>query len=149
MIAFDSEARQRKTMETSPPNESLRLVFVYGTLKRGHQRNHVLADQTFIGPAITAADYRMYDLGDYPGLIEIEPGSGDQIQGEIYHVDQTCLRQLDQIEAVDQGLYERREIRLAPPLQTLGPSSKPLDGSIVAYFYLGNVNDYTDCRACW
>ena len=56
-------------METNPSNDSLRLVFVYGTLKRGHQRNHVLAAQTFIGPATTAADYRMYDMGDYLGNV--------------------------------------------------------------------------------
>ena len=149
MVAFDSEARQRKTMGTNPPNESLRLVFVYGTLKRGHQRNHVLADQTFIRPAVTVADYRMYNLGDYPGLIELEPGSGDQIQGEIYQVNHTCLRQLDQIEAVDQGLYERREIRLASPLQTLGSPPKLLDGPIAAYFYLGNIDGYTDYSTSW
>ena len=118
MVAFVSVANE-KPMEPTPSSKSLQLVFVYGTLKRGQQRNHVLANQTFIGPATTAADYRMYDLGSYPGLIEVESGSGDQIQGEIYRIDPTCLRQLDQIEAVDQGLYERREIRFDPPLKTL------------------------------
>ena len=136
-------------METNPSSESLRLIFVYGTLKRGHQRNHVLAGQTFIGPATTVADYRMYDLGDYPGVIEVEPGFGDQIHGEIYRGDPTCLRQLDQIEAVDQGLYERCEIRLDPPLETLGLLSKLFDGSIEAYFYLGDINGYANYRACW
>ena len=136
-------------MEPNPSGESLQLVFVYGTLKRGHQRNHVLADQTFIGPATTVADYRMYDLGSYPGLIEVAPGAGDQIQGEIYRIDPTCLRQIDQIEAVDQGLYERREIRLASPLQTLGSPPKLLDGPIAAYFYLGNIDGYTDYSTSW
>ena len=136
-------------MEPNPSGESLQLVFVYGTLKRGHQRNHVLADQTFIGPATTVADYRMYDLGSYPGLIEVAPGAGDQIQGEIYRIDPTCLRQIDQIEAVDQGLYERREIHFDPPLTTLSLPLKPLDGSIVAYFYLNDIDGYTSCGACW
>ena len=136
-------------METNPPSESLQLVFVYGTLKRGHQRSHALAAQTFIGPATTAADYRMYDLGSYPGLIEVAPGSGDQIQGEIYQISPTCLRQLDQIEAVDQGLYERRKIRLAPPLETLRLSPIPPDASIEAYFYLDDINGYTGCGNCW
>lgn len=136
-------------MEPNPSGESLQLVFVYGTLKRGHQRNHVLADQTFIGPATTVADYRMYDLGSYPGLIEVAPGAGDQIQGEIYRIDPACLRQIDQIEAVDQGLYERREIRFDPPLTTLSLPLKPLDGSIVAYFYLNDIDGYTSCGACW
>lgn len=131
-------------MATQPTdsNESHQLVFVYGTLKRGHQRSHALAGQTFIGPASTAADYRMFDLGDYPGLIEVEPGTGDQVQGEIYRVDQGCLRQLDQIEAVDQGLYERREIRI---FQSFGTSG----GLIAAYFYLGDIAGCNNCGACW
>ena len=54
----------------------------------------------------------MYDLGEYPGLKEVDPGSGVQVKGEIYQVDQVCLQQLDQIEAVDHGLYQRREVRL-------------------------------------
>ena len=148
MVAFVSVANE-KPMETHPSSKSLQLVFVYGTLKRGQQRNHVLANQTFIGPATTAADYRMYDLGSYPGLIEVESGSGDQIQGEIYRIDPTCLRQLDQIEAVDQGLYERREIRFDPPLKTLDLPLKPLDGPIAAYFYLNDINGYASCGDCW
>ena len=136
-------------METNPSNEPLQLVFVYGTLKRGHQRNHLFANQTFVGPATTAANYRMYDLGDYPGLIELGPGAGDRIQGEIYQVDPNCLRQLDKIEAVDQGLYERRKVSLALPLEMLEPPSKPIDGSVVAYFYLGGIDGYTDYRTCW
>ena len=148
MIAFVSLVNE-KPMATNPSSESLQLVFVYGTLKHGHQRNYVLADQTFIGPATTVADYRMYDLGSYPGLIEVEPGSGDQIQGEIYRVDLTCLRQLDQIEAVDQGLYERREIRFEPSLETLDLPLKPLDGSVLAYFYLNDIDGCNNCGACW
>ena len=136
-------------MEPNPSGESLQLVFVYGTLKRGHQRNHVLADQTFIGPATTVADYRMYDLGSYPGLIEVAPGAGDQIQGEIYRIDPTCLRQIDQIEAVDQGLYQRREICLEPDLAMLAPGLISTDGCVVAYFYLNDIAGCSDCGDCW
>jgi len=139
----------KNQMETNLSSDSRQLVFVYGTLKRGHQRNHVFANQTFVGPATTAANYRMYDLGDYPGLIEVEPGSGDRIQGEIYQVDPTCLLQLDRIEAVDQGLYERRDIRLNPPLEAIGGHLKPFAGTIVAYFYLGDIEGDADCRLCW
>ena len=120
-------------------------MFVYGTLKRGHARNHVLANQIFIAQATTTADYRMYDLGSYPGLKEVDPGSGVEVQGEIYQVDQACLRRLDQIEAVDQGLYERREIRL----NTLEELKSPVNRTTVAYFYLGNTSDCNDCNDCW
>lgn len=127
------------------PAQTFVLVFVYGTLKRGHQRSHVLDGQTFIGEAATTADYRMYNLGDYPGLKEVDPGSGVQVQGEIYQVDQACLRQLDQIEAVDQGLYERREVRLSP----LKDSSLRVDDSTLAYFYLGGISNCNGCSDCW
>ena len=126
-------------------------VFVYGTLKRGQQFNHALADQTFIGEATTTSDYRMYNLGDYPGLKEVDPGSGVQVHGEIYRVNQTCLGQLDEIEAVDQGLYERHEVRLNPlnEHKTLAEHKLPVDRSTLAYFYLGDVSDCDGCNDCW
>ena len=129
---------------TETPTQDRVAVFVYGTLKRSHQRNHVLVNQTFIGEATTTADYRMYDLGDYPGLKEVEPGSGVGVQGEIYQVDQACLRQLDQIEGVDQGLYQRREVRLDSRKGLCLPASQP-----VAYFYLGDTSSCTDNSDCW
>ena len=134
---------------TNPLDESFEFVFVYGTLKRGHQRNHVLADQSFVGSATTTDDYQMYDLGDYPGLVEVELGYGVQVQGEIYRVDQNCLRLLDQIEAVEQGLYERRKIRFDPDVVTLGLPLMPPGDSVVAYFYLGDITGYSGCGDCW
>lgn len=134
---------------TNPTDELFEFVFVYGTLKRGHQRNHVLADQSYLGSATTIADYRMYDLGEYPGLVEVDAGCGVQVQGEIYRVDQTCLRLLDQIEAVDQGLYQRREIRVEPDLAMLAPGLISTDGCVVAYFYLNDIAGCSDCGDCW
>ena len=87
----------------------------------------------------------MYDIGSYPGLKEVDPGSGVEVRGEIYQVDQACLRRLDQIEAVAQGLYERREIRL----NTLEELKSPVNRPTVAYFYLGNTSNCNDCNDCW
>lgn len=137
------------SLPTNSASESLQLVFVYGTLKRGHEFNYALTGQTYLGPATTSADYRMYSLGDYPGLVEVELGTGDQIQGEIYQVDSACLRQLDQIEAVDQGLYERREIRFDDPLIPADLPPKTLTALVAAYFYLGDVDSCNSCGACW
>ena len=88
----------------------------------------------------------MYSLGDYPGLIEVEPGCGVHVRGEIYRVDQNCLQQLDRIEGVDQGLYERNEIRFNSPLDL--PSFPPGE-STLAYFYLGDLAGCTDCGDYW
>ena len=49
-------------------------VFLYGTLKRGGCRSHVLKDQRFLGEAMTVPKYRMYDTGSYPALVEDEGG---------------------------------------------------------------------------
>ena len=126
-------------------------VFVYGTLKRGHQPNQLLADQIFIGKASTTSDYRMYSLGDYPGLKEVDPGSGVQVQGEIYRVDQTCLHRLDQFEVVDEGLYERREVRLILQEEPRPPEGLRLsvDLTTLAYFYLGDTSGCDGCSECW
>ena len=90
------------------------LVFVYGTLRRGGCRNRVLADQELIGEAETTDDYALFDLGSYPGLIHL-PADGDAIPGDIYRVDADCLRTLDAIEAVDEGLYHRDIVALQSP----------------------------------
>jgi gamma-glutamylcyclotransferase (GGCT)/AIG2-like uncharacterized protein YtfP len=60
------------------------LIFVYGTLKSGHKRHHILQDQRFIGTANTPSLYKMYPYGGYPALVKEEQGV--KIYGELYEV---------------------------------------------------------------
>ena len=63
------------------------LIFVYGTLMRGGQNHHYLAQQQFIGPARTRPGFTLYSLGEYPGMV----ASTDQqhaVDGEIWSVDE-------------------------------------------------------------
>lgn len=113
-----------------------RLLFVYGTLKRGHCRELFLAGQTFLGEVQTEPLYRMYNCGSYPGLREESPGAA--IQGELWEVDSECLQRLDAEEGVGEGLYERRSIQL----------SRHRAG-VEAYFYLRSVAGMPDCGDCW
>lgn len=99
---------------------ALKTVFVYGTLKRGQCRNHVLREQTFQGVAQTAPEYVLVNLGDYPGLVlpTAFPNSaivGRSIEGELYNVDADCLKALDQIECIEEGLYSRAPVKLLTP----------------------------------
>ena len=94
-------------------DHSSHCVFVYGTLKRGYLRHDSISQQIFLGEANTAARYRLFDLGDYPGLIADE--SGVSVAGELYAVDEECLGRLDEIEGVNQGLYSRQPVELLPP----------------------------------
>lgn len=118
-------------------------IFVYGTLKRGQLRAATLADQEFLGQAVTAAEYWMFDLGSYPGLVDADPNLGASVSGEVYRVDARCRRELDEIECVDEGLYELREVRL-----DAGAGVASIDGPVCAYFYLGSIEG---CRRmdCW
>jgi len=109
------------------PVQNKRRIFVYGTLKRGYCRAANLVGQQFLGEAKTLAHYRLFDCGSYPGLVEAE--NGLEILGEVWTVDAACLRQLDLVEAVEEGLYRRGPIKLQPPFDSLVESYCFGDGS--------------------
>lgn len=104
-------------------------VFVYGTLKRGGSNHRFLRGQRLVGTAETQPHYRLYGLDGYPGLVEVVPGTGLPVKGEIWAVDEACLAELDRLEGVAEGLYRRGEILLSPPRTP----------SVEAYYYLGDV----------
>ena len=110
-------------------------VFVYGTLKRGYEFSGALTDQQYLGDARTTAEYMMFSLGTYPGLVDADGRPGDSISGEVYRVDAKCRRLLDEIECVDSRMYELREVRLEQS-NALDTRSEP----VFAYFYLGPVD---------
>jgi len=61
-------------------------LFVYGTLRR--EFNHPLARRLarqahFIGQGSVPG--RLYDLGDYPGLVPAST-AGEQVLGDVYHL---------------------------------------------------------------
>ncbi len=108
------------------------LLFVYGTLKRGCKNHRHLSDQRFTANARTTAGYRLYDLGDYPGLVadtDTENESENDnagVTGELWEVDAAALARLDAFEGVPEGLYRRESILLQPPHDTL---------PVESYFY--------------
>lgn len=81
------------------------LVFVYGTLKRGGCRHHFLGDARFAGKARTKSPFRLYDCGTYPGMVRGE--NGLPIEGELWQIEEGQLVVLDEVEGVDESLYER------------------------------------------
>ena len=88
-------------------------VFVYGTLKRGKSNHHFLAAQRFVREARTEPLYRLYLLGEYPGMV-LDEEQGIPIEGEVWEVDSASLAKLDRLEGTDEGLYTRVRVRLAP-----------------------------------
>lgn len=113
-------------------------LFVYGTLKRGQSRHRYLEGQKFVGVARTEPRYRLFNLGDYPGLVELLDGRS--IDGELWDVDPACLRRLDAVEGCDEGLYRRAEIRLLAPHAQF---------TVLSYLYERTIEGMPDCGAHW
>ena len=64
-------------------------LFVYGTLRDdpAHEVFRVLArNAEFIGEATVSG--RLYDLGEYPGLV-LSPGGPDRVKGELYRLNES------------------------------------------------------------
>jgi gamma-glutamylaminecyclotransferase len=86
------------------------ILFVYGTLKRGASNHRLLADQRFVGAAVTAPRYRVIDLGPWPGLVRDE-ANGLAVRGELFAVSECCLAELDDFET-DAGAFVRARIEV-------------------------------------
>jgi gamma-glutamylaminecyclotransferase len=113
-------------------------LFVYGTLKRGQPRHPFLSAQILVGTAATRPLFRMFNVGDYPALVRHPEGRS--IEGELWDVDEECLRTLDRVEGCDLGLYAREPVELLPPHESL---------SAVTYFYQRPVVGLADCGTRW
>lgn len=87
--------------------ESNHLVFVYGTLRKGHCNHHLLKDARCCGIGRSEARYAMYLKNGYPYITSSE--TRYQIVGELYAVDDSTLVTLDRFEGHPR-YYERREI---------------------------------------
>jgi len=85
-------------------------VFVYGTLRRGQERDINRLQPTAIFRGDGKINGILYDLGSYPG---VRLGGEHWVQGEVYQVTPELERQLDAIEEVwpqQTGEYVRRQV---------------------------------------
>lgn len=112
----------------------VRYVFVYGTLRKGEQRdiNRLQPPPRWIGRASVAGV--MHHLGSYPGLMLTGPGT---VQGEVYAVAPELERVLDEIEEVwpqQTGEYTKREVavQLEP---ASGPEQPERARELVCFLY--------------
>lgn len=121
------------------PGQQTNLLFVYGSLKRGYSLHSELQEQQFVAEAVTPPDYRLFDIGQYPGMVKVV-SEGRSVKGELYQVTPRCLLRLDEVEGVDEGLYVRTTIPLASPSQT---------EQVWTYLYLQPVRHLRDCGSQW
>ena len=109
------------------------LLFVYGTLLKGMEREFILTDSRYTGPAMFQA--QLFDLGDYPGM---KVGRG-LVVGELYEIDEVILDSLDRLEGYKtyrekDSLYLRREVEI-----------QRMDGGSVqafCYFYNHGIKNH-------
>lgn len=90
-------------------------VFVYGTLKRGQPNYHLLTDlengfAKFLSEGKTSLKFPLVVGTRYniPFLLN-KPGTGHQIKGEIFEVDEKMLARLDLLE--DYPAFYDRAVR--------------------------------------
>jgi gamma-glutamylaminecyclotransferase len=85
-----------------------RLLFVYGSLKRGFRHHSELGSARFLGAVRTAMGYGLVRFGQYPALVQ---ASGKRVSGELYSVDAVLLARLDEFEGCP-DLYRRDPVTL-------------------------------------
>lgn len=107
-----------------------RHVFVYGTLRRGEQRdiNRLEPTAVFLGDATLAGT--LYDLGTYPGLQLAGEGA---VRGEVYRISSVLEAVLDEIEEVwpqQTGEYAKRDVPVS-----LTNADEDLPSSVLCLVY--------------
>ena len=65
---------QPEISQTQMSKEKMHLLFVYGTLKKDCSRSSVMGSSRFLGVAKTSENYKLYDCGLYPALVESNNG---------------------------------------------------------------------------
>lgn len=93
-----------------------KLVFTYGTLKRGFSNHGLIqemigsGDVAFVGNAHTTGRLPLV-CGPYrvPFLLNL-PGSGERVKGELYAVSARGISRMDDLEGTCRGHYERLPI---------------------------------------
>lgn len=114
-------------------------IFVYGTLKRGLSNAFYLAGQRFVASVRTKPVYRMVDCGGYPGMYPVKE-NGVSIEGEIWEVSEECVAQLDLLEDVVGGEYERVPVQLEPPYEW---------AEVLGFLYLRDASSLPDAGSNW
>ena len=107
-------------VSSSPTQKSDdKLVFVYGSLRKGFGLNPVLKSSSYVETVKTKPKYTMYSLGAFPCIVK---GGDTAIVGELYNISPETERRLDMIEGVPQ-LYRKGKVEIKGY------------GNVLAYFF--------------
>jgi len=86
------------------------LVFVYGTLMRGHYNHSLLLDNSavYVDDYTVVDGYKMHSLGAFPAVVPEEEES-TPVFGELFYVNDVGLQQLDMLEGYP-NFYNRVQV---------------------------------------
>lgn len=115
------------------------LVFVYGTLQRGHENYKILADSSrYLGIGHTVLkNFSMYDtLNGFPMVFpENTLEFQGYIKGEVWAVSPDTLAQIDRLE--NNGEYYRRQKTFVCLDEQIVPSKDNMHPVVDCQIYLG------------
>ncbi len=104
--------------------------FTYGTFRQRECRHDILQKfkPEFLKTTTTAPEYKLFNLGSFPGMIE----NGDkEVIGELYNISEGALSTLDMIEG-HPAFFRRKEIKLS-------------DGTCaISYLFPHSTNNYDE-----
>lgn len=93
---------------TPPPHD--KLLFVYGTLKRGGRLHHFMNDGCQFLCEDTISHCHLYQIAFYPGAIKVAAAADNAIiKGEVYQITTDALAVMDEVEG--EGTLYKREVR--------------------------------------
>jgi gamma-glutamylaminecyclotransferase len=92
------------------------ILFVFGTLKRGFPLHELgLSDAFYLGRYKTADRYPMVIAGPhFAPMMFNEPGTGHQVEGELYEVPLSSMSKLDALESMDAPGNDLVPLRVEP-----------------------------------
>jgi gamma-glutamylcyclotransferase (GGCT)/AIG2-like uncharacterized protein YtfP len=110
-------------------------VFVYGTLMRGECRHHYIERARPRSIRTTIAGGRLFDFGEYPGLVFDSRGAGRRVRGELIAFEEIepVLAVLDRVEGVSPVPSPEDEYR-----RVVAEVEIPGDGPADAWIYIAN-----------
>lgn len=94
--------------------EEKNIMFIYGTLRKGHQRENALKGQEFLGLGRTVKPYLFAysPRTKFPAICEVpDIDHKTKVIGEVWKVDRKCLDLLDSIEG-HPNFYTRFKIEI-------------------------------------
>jgi len=127
-------------------------VFVFGTLKEGFPNFHVNRGRRVPGDFVTVRPYPLYLIGERrsPWMLD-QPGTGRNVRGQVFEVDDAALAQMDVLERVGEpDGYRRVRIEVAVAgqesatrLEAFAYLKEPAEFPAVAGDALGPMAKYT------